>query len=38
MAAALGHAPARRLAYEALPEWLTGMGVAVIEPETALPG
>jgi 2,3-dihydroxyphenylpropionate 1,2-dioxygenase len=38
MAAALGHAPARRLAYEALPEWLTGMGVAVIEPETALYG
>jgi len=32
MAAALGHAPARRLAYEVLPEWLTGMGVAVIEP------
>ena len=34
MAAAMGHAPARRLAYEALPEWLTGMGVAVIEPTT----
>lgn len=32
MAAALGHAPARRLAYEPLPEWLTGMSVAVIDP------
>ncbi|GLW74656.1 2,3-dihydroxyphenylpropionate 1,2-dioxygenase [Kitasatospora phosalacinea] len=32
MAAALGHAPARRLAYEPMPEWLTGMGVAVIDP------
>lgn len=37
MAAAMGHAPARRLAYEALPEWLTGMAVAVIEPETPAP-
>ncbi|MER6692165.1 catechol 1,2-dioxygenase [Streptomyces minutiscleroticus] len=34
MAAALGHAPARRLAYEPMPEWLTGMGVAVIDPAT----
>ncbi|MCO6005262.1 hypothetical protein NE236_09715 [Actinoallomurus purpureus] len=34
MAAALGHAPGRRLAYEVIPEWLTGMGVAVIDPET----
>ncbi|GAB3969770.1 2,3-dihydroxyphenylpropionate 1,2-dioxygenase [Actinoallomurus acanthiterrae] len=33
MAAALGHAPGRRLAYEVIPEWLTGMGVAVIDPE-----
>jgi len=32
MAAALGHLPGRRLAYEQLPEWLTGMGVAVIDP------
>ncbi|MFJ8951185.1 catechol 1,2-dioxygenase [Streptomyces sp. NPDC102381] len=32
MAAALDHAPARRLAYEPMPEWLTGMGVAVIDP------
>jgi 2,3-dihydroxyphenylpropionate 1,2-dioxygenase len=35
MAAALGFAPGRKLAYEAIPEWLTGMGVAVIEPEHA---
>lgn len=32
MAAALGFAPGRRLAYAPMPEWLTGMGVAVIEP------
>jgi 2,3-dihydroxyphenylpropionate 1,2-dioxygenase len=32
MAAALAHAPGRRLSYEALPEWLTGMAVAVIDP------
>ncbi|MEW1845392.1 hypothetical protein AB0392_46230 [Nonomuraea angiospora] len=32
MAAALGFAPGRTLAYEPMPEWLTGMGVAVIEP------
>ncbi|MGW0583710.1 DODA-type extradiol aromatic ring-opening family dioxygenase, partial [Streptomyces sp. NPDC002920] len=31
-AAMLDHAPARRLAYEPMPEWLTGMGVAVIDP------
>ncbi|CAD5932852.1 MULTISPECIES: catechol 1,2-dioxygenase [Streptomyces] len=37
MAAALGHAPARRLAYEPMPEWLTGMGVAVIDPVDADP-
>jgi len=35
MAAALGFAPGRRLAYSAMPEWLTGMGVALIEPESA---
>jgi len=33
MAAALGHAPGRRLAYEPISDWLTGMAVAVIEPE-----
>jgi 2,3-dihydroxyphenylpropionate 1,2-dioxygenase len=33
MAAALGFAPGRALAYSPMPEWLTGMGVAVIEPE-----
>jgi 2,3-dihydroxyphenylpropionate 1,2-dioxygenase len=32
MAAALGFAPGRRLAYSAMPEWLTGMGVALIDP------
>lgn len=32
MAAALGFAPGRSLAYSPMPEWLTGMGVAVIEP------
>jgi 2,3-dihydroxyphenylpropionate 1,2-dioxygenase len=31
MAAVLGHAPATRLAYEPMPEWLTGMAVAVLE-------
>lgn len=30
MAAALGHAPGRTLCYEPIPEWLTGMAVAVI--------
>lgn len=33
MAAASGHARGRTLAYEAIPEWLTGMAVAVIETE-----
>ncbi|MGP4024095.1 hypothetical protein [Actinomadura sp. 3N407] len=33
MAAALGFAPGRGLAYSEMPEWLTGMGVAVIPPE-----
>ncbi|MDT7771770.1 MAG: 2,3-dihydroxyphenylpropionate 1,2-dioxygenase [Pseudonocardiales bacterium] len=37
MAAALGHAPATRLAYEPMPEWLTGMAVAVLEPERITP-
>lgn len=32
MAAALDFAPGRTLAYAPLPEWLTGMGVAVLEP------
>ncbi|GAA0526335.1 2,3-dihydroxyphenylpropionate 1,2-dioxygenase [Paractinoplanes ferrugineus] len=32
MASALGFAPGRALAYSPMPEWLTGMGVAVIEP------
>ncbi|QUH02039.1 catechol 1,2-dioxygenase [Saccharopolyspora erythraea] len=32
MAAALGFAPGRSLAYSPMPEWLTGMGVAVIDP------
>jgi 2,3-dihydroxyphenylpropionate 1,2-dioxygenase len=34
MAAALGHSPGRRLAYEPMPEWLTGMAVAVLDPST----
>lgn len=33
MAAALGHVPGRRLTYQELPEWLTGMGVAVLDPD-----
>jgi 2,3-dihydroxyphenylpropionate 1,2-dioxygenase len=32
MAALLDHTPARRLAYESMPEWLTGMAVAVLDP------
>lgn len=32
MAAALGFAPGKTLAYAPMPEWLTGMGVAVVEP------
>ncbi|MGW4420631.1 DODA-type extradiol aromatic ring-opening family dioxygenase [Streptosporangium sp. NPDC004631] len=35
MAAALDFRPGRTLAYAPMPEWLTGMGVAVIEPVTA---
>jgi 2,3-dihydroxyphenylpropionate 1,2-dioxygenase len=34
MAGALADAPARTLAYEPMPEWLTGMAVAVVEPAT----
>jgi 2,3-dihydroxyphenylpropionate 1,2-dioxygenase len=33
MAAALQHSPGRTLAYSPMPEWLTGMAVAVIEPD-----
>lgn len=33
MAAALGNMPARTLAYSDMPEWLTGMAVALIEPQ-----
>ncbi|MFF4509313.1 catechol 1,2-dioxygenase [Streptomyces sp. NPDC001401] len=36
-AALLDHAPARRLAYEPLPEWLTGMAVAVLDPARTTP-
>lgn len=32
MAAALGFAPGKVLCYSAMPEWLTGMGTAVIDP------
>ncbi|MEM1144341.1 MAG: hypothetical protein AAGI88_17300, partial [Pseudomonadota bacterium] len=32
MAAALKHHSAKTLCYSAMPEWLTGMAVAVIEP------
>lgn len=38
MAAALGFAPGTTLAYAPMPEWLTGMGVAVIEPVTTARG
>lgn len=34
MAAALDFAPGRSLAYSPMPEWLTGMGAAVIDPAT----
>ncbi len=33
MAAALGHHPGRTVVYSAMPEWLTGMAVAVIDPK-----
>ncbi|MDN5759975.1 MAG: catechol 1,2-dioxygenase [Tomitella sp.] len=32
MAAIMSYTPAERLSYEAIPEWLTGMGVAVLDP------
>ena len=32
MAAALGFTPGRTLAYSPMPEWLTGMGAALLEP------
>jgi len=35
VAAATGDASGRVLGYEPMPEWLTGMGVAVLEPEVA---
>lgn len=38
MAAASGFAPGRTLAYSPMPEWLTGMAVAVIEPAEAPSG
>lgn len=37
MSAALGDAPARRLGYEPIPDWLTGMAVAVINPARTPP-
>lgn len=37
MAAAAGHGPGRVLAYEEIPEWLTGMGVALVEAVPAPP-
>ncbi len=33
-AAAMGGAPGRTLSYEPMPEWLTGMGVAIFEEIT----
>ena len=38
MAAALQHRPGRVLAYSPMPEWLTGMAVAVIPGEPSQPG
>jgi 2,3-dihydroxyphenylpropionate 1,2-dioxygenase len=35
MAAALHYAPGKVLTYEAIPEWLTGMAVAIVEPARA---
>ncbi|UOT01528.1 catechol 1,2-dioxygenase [Rhodococcus opacus] len=34
MAAMVNYVPAERLAYEPMPEWLTGMGVVVLDPTT----
>ncbi|API59835.1 catechol 1,2-dioxygenase [Tardibacter chloracetimidivorans] len=36
LAAAMNDAPGRTLAYSDMPEWLTGMAVAVIEPDEKL--
>ncbi len=36
MAAAAGHAPGRTITYQPIEEWLTGMGVAVVEPENGV--
>lgn len=38
MAAALGSQPGRTLAYSPMPQWLTGMAVAVIAGESQRPG
>lgn len=38
MAAALGARPGRTLAYSPMPQWLTGMAVAVIAAESQRPG
>ncbi|MGY5036920.1 catechol 1,2-dioxygenase, partial [Streptomyces sp. 900116325] len=35
MAAMMDYIPAERLAYESIPEWLTGMGVVVLDPAAA---
>ena len=35
MAAAAGHGPGRTLTYQAIDQWLTGMGVAIVEPRKA---
>ncbi|MBT2268555.1 catechol 1,2-dioxygenase [Rhodococcus erythropolis] len=32
MAAMLDYVPGERIAYEAIPEWLTGMGVTILDP------
>lgn len=38
MAAVVGHAPATTLCYAPMPEWLTGMAVAEIQPEASTSG
>ncbi|MBM4480417.1 catechol 1,2-dioxygenase [Prescottella equi] len=35
MAAMMDYIPAERIAYESIPEWLTGMGVVVLDPAAA---
>ncbi len=37
LAAALGHAPGTTLAYAPIPEWLTGMAVATVQPTAVNP-